>query len=143
MKIKIESVNYLIKKESGIVVCEMYCTLTNNFSDHQSDYYYFGEDSLRGKRNKNKNDIAHFKVRGISKCHKDDIFDETLGKRIAESRASQKMLSRGIHKLEELNRSANIVKEITEESLKKYKKCLELEKKHIEKLKNSQIDECE
>lgn len=62
--IKEQETKYFVNKEQGTVVCVI------------KGYLRFGDS---------------FTVRGIAKCHDDDEFNETVGRRLAESRAKQKM----------------------------------------------------
>lgn len=69
MKTSIKEVEskYFIDEQNGVTVCVI------------SGYTY-----LLGE-------YEEFKVKGISRCHEDDTYDETRGCRLAESRAKLKM----------------------------------------------------
>ena len=77
---------YIVKKEEGIIVCilkcdmqlsEHPCYLNSNFGEHSKKY-------------PSVDNYGRFTVSATSKCHKDDIFDEIKGKRIALYKASIK-----------------------------------------------------
>ena len=73
-------------------------------------------------------------VKGIAKCSKDDKFDVTLGKRIAESRAKVALFR------ELKNKSLDLFKETKQASIEynlqavKYDNLITKEKQHIENL---------
>lgn len=86
--VSFENVYYSIDNEKKVVVCRIMCDL--NISNNHSkivfleDYYKKKFPFIRGER---------FWAKGIARCNPKDTFDETIGKRIAESRAKKEAYS--------------------------------------------------
>lgn len=87
--IKFGKVSYVVNKEKRAVACIMQVMICNRA----------------------------FKFIGVSKCSPDDVFDETKGKRIAESRAKVKVYKK----------AANLYKEGRKLLLKRFTYCANLE----------------
>lgn len=91
-RITILKENYIINKEKRTIVCILRCEVSPERL-HNYEYIY---PLLRGVNSKFPFMKGYqFTVVGKSKCHDSDEFDETLGKRIAESRAKIKMFKTG------------------------------------------------
>lgn len=71
-------------------------------------------------------------VAGRSKCSNDDVFDPTVGKRIAESRAKTKLFKKTLDLLEKIKSQHQEILGITKECIKKYTFSYEREQKHTE-----------
>lgn len=70
----------------------------------------------------------------VAYCHQDDKFDETIGRRIAESKAKRLVFSEGRARAEKLERAISVyLSEVTKlkNSMETFK---EKEVKHTEKL---------
>lgn len=90
--IKIVECNYYTNRENGTITCVLQCNM-----------YLYGTalgDLIRGYSPGSINykaDLPNgvFIVRGIARCSPDDTFNETVGKRIAESKAKAKAFLKG------------------------------------------------
>lgn len=84
--VKINKINYIINPEEKIIICIMQCCI---------DYYKTlpKVDIFRSIWGHKLPYIGHqgtFTVKAIAKCSEGDIFDEKIGKKLAESRANLK-----------------------------------------------------
>lgn len=84
----LESV-YKIDEKNKVVVCELKVDM--QMSKHPA-YYEFRGDMWK-KRFPHVGWDGQFTVRAKARCNASDTFDETIGKRIAESRAKAKMFA--------------------------------------------------
>lgn len=90
--IKIVKCNYYTNKDNGTVTCVLQCNM-NLYSTALGDLIRgYSPGSMNYKA-----DLPNgvFVVRGIARCSPDDTFDETIGKRIAESKAKAKAFLKG------------------------------------------------
>lgn len=90
--IKIVECNYYTNKDAGTVTCVLQCNM-NLYSTALGDLIRgYSPGSMNYKA-----DLPNgvFVVRGIARCSPDDTFDETVGKRIAESKAKAKAFLTG------------------------------------------------
>lgn len=103
---------YYIDEQEGVTVC----VLT-------------GYTNLLGEFEK-------FEVKGISRCHKDDVYDEVHGCRLAESKAKLKMFKlaekRADRVYRELSNMASEMSAIKSANLA----CQEVENRHLSVLNN-------
>lgn len=89
--IKKQEYKYIVIPEKRMVICE--CTTEVNWWDLKNGIY----TNVPNEWCKNQEDIFKnsnwpiFTVRTVAKAHPDDKFDETLGKRIAKSKANLKV----------------------------------------------------
>lgn len=79
--IKIEGCRYYVHK--NVVTCVLYCNMNIGYSPLDRIIQYRDLPS------------GIFEVKGIARCSSDDTFDETIGKRIAESKAKAKAFLKG------------------------------------------------
>lgn len=89
-KVIIYDKRFIVNKDKGIVVCKLLCQI-------ETTYKPFNEFIDQRLYIKDFPDVSYcmgFEVVGRTKCSKDDTFDETLGKRIAESKAKYKMFKK-------------------------------------------------
>ena len=77
--------NYMINKEKGVVICILECGFDQSIFNPLESYGFIST----------KNIFPYWKVKGIAKLHPDDVFNETIGRRIAESKAKQKAYKKG------------------------------------------------
>lgn len=75
-----------------------------------------------------------YTVVGISKCSKDDTFDETLGKRIAESRAKYKMFKKASALFYEIANNVNKIVYGCCNEVYRYEDLAETENRHVNSL---------
>lgn len=107
--IKEQSTKYVVNSEKGVVVC-----IINGYV---------------------KINNKSFEVRGISRCHKDDKFDEVKGRRLAESRAKQKMFKFAKKTAEDFYKEiVGPAHELVTNFIKSNTLCYESEVKHALKL---------
>ena len=85
-RVNITQTKFYVNASQGIVVCVLQVNM--QLRKHPS-YETFDEDSFM-KKLPFVSRQGTFEVKGISKCNVDDVFNEELGKRIAESRAKSK-----------------------------------------------------
>lgn len=74
---------------------------------------------------------VYFMVTGIAKCHEDDKFDEKLGKKIAEAKASKKAYETAIRHLEGFKKAIMSTLEVTNEDIERVDTMLTTEEKHL------------
>ena len=84
----LESV-YKIDEKNKVVVCELKCDLQL----HKHPAYCIISGNMWRKRFPHVGWDGQFTVRAKARCNTSDTFDETIGKRIAESRAKAKMFA--------------------------------------------------
>ena len=88
IKAKIRQTTFDVNEEERTVKCILRCTLyaNNRILDFLLDeiIHKFGIPWIYGT----------FEVEGTAKCHKNDIFSETVGKKIAESKAKIKLYNK-------------------------------------------------
>lgn len=77
---------YIVKKEEGMVICVLKCDM--NLYAHPC--FNVMTYNKHRKILPNVTTDGRFTVTAVTKCHKDDIFNEIKGKRIAESKAKVK-----------------------------------------------------
>lgn len=84
--VKIDEIKYIINPEKKIIICIMQCRIDYDKTLPKVDIYsrmwrqrlpYIGREGT-------------FTVKAIAKCNKEDAFNETIGKKLAESRANLK-----------------------------------------------------
>lgn len=74
---------------------------------------------------------AYFTVTGVAKCHEDDKFDEKLGKKIAEAKASKKAYETAIRHLERVKKVLLTTLMVTDEDIERADTMLMTEEKHL------------
>lgn len=84
----LESV-YKIDEKNKVVVCELKCDLQL----HKHPAYDSINPDMWKKKFPGIRWMGEFTVRAKARCNASDTFDETIGKRIAESRAKAKMFA--------------------------------------------------
>lgn len=85
-KIQIHS-EFVVNKEKGVVVCIMQVG-TVNIDIAEFEFSASGAHEIKAP--KIYKSYIVFTVRGMAKCCPSDVFDESIGRRIAESRAKSK-----------------------------------------------------
>lgn len=84
-KVNISNREFKVFPEKGIIVCILQCdTQIEDFP-----FWYIFEHKL-WKRLHKVDHMGRFTVTAKAKCGENDVFDEVIGKRIAESRAKCK-----------------------------------------------------
>lgn len=86
-RVLIAGTKFHVDTENKVVVCE----LKVDMQMHKNPAYYVVNRNMWGKRLPYVNWEGQFTVRAKARCNASDTFDETVGKRIAESRAKAKM----------------------------------------------------
>ena len=75
---------YIVNEEKKTVVCLL--NVEPNLNPHGTHYW----DDPRWYSNKfNTDAMGKFQAKGVAKCSENDVFNEQLGKRIAESKAKK------------------------------------------------------
>lgn len=113
---------FIVKESTKTVVCIMK-VLVNAWKSSQNNV--FGKES------------ELITVKGFSKCHPEDKFDEVIGKRIAESRAKKEAYREGRNYLQKILDSTVIYEKDLKQSMIKLINFGKKEKSHIEELMNS------
>ena len=129
-KVRILESTYKIDKKNKVVVCE----LKVDMQMHKNPAYYTVGGSMWRKRLPHVDWDGQFTVRAKARCNASDTFNETIGKRIAESRAKAKMFA--IAGKVWLECSTALLKE-SQECSKTMRACLDkrsMEIKHVEEL---------
>lgn len=92
MKTFIEILNtvYYTSKETGKVTCMIECRFTL-----QDKLYHYPAYFANKKKFPKIKHTGYFSVVGWAQCNERDTFDETTGKRIAESKAKKKLYKIG------------------------------------------------
>lgn len=80
------SPKFIVKPEDKVVVCNMKVDMQLMNSEC---WNYINSDWWATKAPK-VNDFGEFTVTAVARCNSEDTFDETIGKRIAESKAKAK-----------------------------------------------------
>ena len=75
-RLKVEDLRYIVKEEEGIVICLLTGEL-DLIRDREFDNFFISKN------------YTLINTKGIAKCSKEDKFDVSLGKRIAESKAKK------------------------------------------------------
>lgn len=88
-RVLITDTKFHVDTENKVVVCE----LKVDMQMHKNPAYYVVNRNMWGKRFPHVNWEGQFIVRAKARCNASDTFDETVGKRIAESRAKVKMFN--------------------------------------------------
>ena len=88
-RVLITDTKFHVDTENKVVVCE----LKVDMQMQKNSAYYVVNRSMWRKRLPYVNWDGQFTVRAKARCNASDTFDETVGKRIAESRAKVKMFN--------------------------------------------------
>lgn len=86
-RVMITNANFHVDVENKVVICELKCDL--QLEKHPA--WMVINPSMWEKKFPNIGYDGEFTVRAKARCNALDTFDETVGKRIAESRAKAKM----------------------------------------------------
>ena len=84
--VKIEKVKYIVNTEKKITICIMQCWIDYDKTLPKVDIYR----CMWGKKLPHIDRNGTFTVKAIAKCSKEDVFNENIGKKLAESRANLK-----------------------------------------------------
>lgn len=123
MKIQFFNTNYVINKEKGNVTCIMTACLSD----------YSGQSNVTSTYRLKK--TFQFKAIGVAKLHKDDVWDETIGKRVAESKAKIAVYKMGKKICANYKKNINILANDVDHLTDNLNKFLQTEEKHLLKLK--------
>lgn len=77
--------HYIIKEEEGIIVCTISAVVKHMAGSHAV---------INMKKCPIKSSDLSFTVKAVAKCHNEDNFSVTKGKRIAESRCKAKLFNK-------------------------------------------------
>lgn len=88
-RVLITDTKFHVDTENKVVVCE----LKVDMQIYKNPAYYAINGNMWRKKLPHVNWDGQFTVRAKARCNASDTFDETVGKRIAESRAKAKMFS--------------------------------------------------
>lgn len=89
MKVRFLSTKFYVSEKRRTVTCVM----TAKLDDRKS-----GQNNFRFTWEWEERFLEPFEVITVARCHKDDKFDETKGRRIAESKAKRLVYSEGIQR---------------------------------------------
>lgn len=84
--VKIEEINYIINPEKRIIICIMQCWIDYDKTLPEVDIYRHMWEKKLPHIGRN----GTFTVKAIARCSKEDVFNENIGKKLAESRANLK-----------------------------------------------------
>lgn len=84
--VTINKINYIINPEKKIIICIMQCYIDYHKTLPKRDVYSY----MWRKRLPYIDHKGDFTVKAIAKCSKEDTFNKTIGKKLAESRANLK-----------------------------------------------------
>lgn len=90
-KLKIEQPKFYIHSHKKVVVCELQCSIPDLPFKSKVDYKYFNDVQIYGE----------FKVKASAKCRPGDEYNEELGMKIAESKATIKAFDKARRILED------------------------------------------
>lgn len=88
-RVLITGTKFHVDTENKVVVCE----LKVDMQMHKNPAYYVVSGDMWRKKLPYVSWDGKFTVRAKARCNASDTFDETVGKRIAESRAKAKMFN--------------------------------------------------
>lgn len=83
-RVKIVKSDFFVNPEKKIVVCVLECDMQLEKHPTWNDIHFYMWSNSRVGSN------GMFTVKAIARCNERDIFDENLGKKIAESKANCK-----------------------------------------------------
>lgn len=89
MKVRFLSTKFYVSEKRRTVTCVM----TAKLDDRKS-----GQNNFRFTWEGEERFLEPFEVITVARCHKDDKFDETKGRRIAESKVKRLVYSEGIQR---------------------------------------------
>lgn len=89
-KMKMAYEHFIIKKEDNMVICRQGYYIDEEF-DPCTGFYF---------------PVRKITVTGIARCSKDDVFNETKGRRIAQTRANMKAYNKYYKWAKEIRKSA-------------------------------------
>lgn len=124
MKVRFVETEYHVNKSKGVVVCSMKVVFDTRSGQKLIDV---------NKTNKYFK-LTEYKVTGVAKKHKDDEWNETIGRRIAESKAKMKVYRKGIQICEELIRRTKVFEDEITSQMNNLDKFLKTETLHMDKL---------
>ena len=84
--VKINEIKYIINPEKKIIICIMQCVIDYGKTLPNVDIF----SRMWRRRLPYIDRGGTFTVKAIAKCNKEDTFNETIGKKLAESRANLK-----------------------------------------------------
>lgn len=87
--VSFDNVYYNIDGENRVVVCNIACDLNITRREDKVSIYTYDLFAKKFPFIKNERFVA----KGVARCNPQDTFDETIGKRIAESRAKKQAYS--------------------------------------------------
>lgn len=91
MKNRVQSVRKIFKvdNKNRVVICELHCDM----NQQRSIAYFSLHPNMWKKKFPNVDCCGKYIVKAVARCSPNDIFNEELGKMIAESRAKVQMFS--------------------------------------------------
>lgn len=86
-RVRITETKFHVDTTNKVVVCELECDMQM----HKHPAWPIIDSTMWKKKFPNVSYDGEFTVKAKARCNASDTFDETIGKRIAESRAKTKM----------------------------------------------------
>lgn len=123
MKLVIEEKKFKVNKKNGVVICELSGYVKFPEIEKLKGARFFGNFKISDNRGK-KFCPEYLVARGVTKCHPEDKFDETVGKRIAANKARLEMYGMVKQIINKLKSSVDVLNntlEISDERLEKFK----------------------
>lgn len=111
---------FVVNAEKRVVTCIMKAQM--NVEDESSDFLY---------RSLNR---MVFKAVGIAKCHPDDTFSETKGKRVAESKAKRAAYLEGRRRFKKMAKSLAEYSKQVDQAINNLEAYAKKEEDHIKEL---------
>lgn len=121
MKVRFLSTKFYVSEKRRTVTCVM----TAKLDDRKS-----GQNNFRFTWEGEERFLEPFEVITVARCHKDDKFDETKGRRIAESKAKRLVYSEGIQRGRMILKAENAYRKELETFVKNTVKYKEKEVAH-------------
>lgn len=122
---------FIVKPEDGIVVCIMDAVIN---LDALQKIYYVVDTPWWKKKAPMVDTLGRVRVVAKAKCGPKDTFDEALGKKIAESRAKQKVFKIANNVWSSILDKLNIEVSIAQMMAENTKEMCKIEKKHTSEL---------
>lgn len=128
-RVKIIEANYIVNPEKKVVVCVLECDMQLYKHPAWNDIYPNMWANLPFVRMN-----GTFKVRAIARCNEEDVFNEEVGKRIAESRAKGKAFATAAGVYSEIENYFLNCAALVNETVEACEQAVEVEKAHVELL---------
>lgn len=129
-KVFIMDKKFIVNKDKGIVICKLLYGIDFTYKLFDD----FIDRRLYSKKFPDVDCNLDFTVVGKAKCHGNDVFDETLGKSIAEGKAKCKMFNKISAIFSEIGRNVNKIVDGCNDETYRYGDLANRENSHVNNL---------